>query len=203
MDHEGDGCAKNLSYFVALLFLILWLSNVETIRITQQIPPPQDSWEVVYPLFRDDVSTQLLNTQNMLGIALEEIDSIKAQNSDTQYSVDILLSELGIIQKKSDIENKRQRIENIILTILSVFAGWLLAWLAPTKETIQRISSLFFRDSPKSIETQIQNRVMETQEPNLTYWYVIRNDFFAIFLIGLIIIVAISLSITSINLLFK
>lgn len=156
---ENGGCLKWIGLASFVVALLIWMNNVDTIVIKEQIPPPQDSWEVVYPKFRDDVSAQLLNTQEMIGNVIEGASYIKSQNSEIQYSLDILFNELGIIREKSAEESKRQRFEQWVATGLSIVLGWLLAAFIPTGETLARIRKVFSKEPTRDIsEHQESNK---------------------------------------------
>jgi len=126
MKEENNGCLNFAGFVAFVIALYIWVTNVETVNIVEQIPPPQDSWDVVYPQFRDEVSAQLLNTQMIVGSVLDDTEYIKTQNADLQYSVNLLLDNLGIMKKESYEESIRQRNEQRITAVLSLFVGWLL-----------------------------------------------------------------------------
>ena len=83
---DKNGFLNFIGLVAFIIALYIWVTNVETVNIVEQLPPPQDSWDVVYPQFRDDVSAQLLNTQKIAGSVLDETANLKAQNAELQYS---------------------------------------------------------------------------------------------------------------------
>jgi hypothetical protein len=189
---ERDGCSKWIGFVVVLIVVILWLSGVDTIYITEQVPPPQDSWEVVYPKFRDEVSTQLLNTQELVGIVLNDSVIIKSQNANLQYSVDRLLQELGIMQVMSAEESKRQRNEQFLWTALSLILGWILGWFVPTKETFRSLKRIFSKPNrPQGAQEHQRTQLspMDGLQEILSYWQIIQSDTIAkIFVVSILLL---------------
>ena len=162
---DNGGCLNFIGLVAFIIALYIWVNNVETVKIVEQLPPPQDSWDVVYPQFRDDVSAQLLNTQKMAGSVLDETTYLKVQNTELQYSVDLLLNNLGILKRESYEESIKQRNEQRITTVLSIILGWLFGAFV-TKDSMKEIRRRFSQrkkdDSPKS---QTPN-VSETKNDN-------------------------------------
>lgn len=144
---NGDGCLPWIGIACFIVALVIWTNEVDTIVIKEQIPPPQDSWDVVYPKFRDEVSSQLLNTQEMVGVVLNDSSYLKTQSAEIQQSLDILLNELGILEKKSEEESGRQKIEQRITAVASLILGWLLAAFVPTEDTLVKFRNKFSRKS--------------------------------------------------------
>jgi hypothetical protein len=162
MSDNNNGCFINMLGFVVLIIgIIVWINNVTTIKITEQLPPPEDSWSVVYPQFRDDVSAQLLNTQKISGSVLDSTSYLKTQNADLQNSVDLLLNNLGIMKQESRQESIRQRNQNIITTILSVIFGWLLGVMAPPESMKNLRKRIFQRPKKNSNVATSNNEVAE------------------------------------------
>ncbi|MBN1933636.1 MAG: hypothetical protein JW934_03170 [Anaerolineae bacterium] len=135
---NNNGFLNFIGLVALLIGLYIWVNNVNTITIVEQLPPPQDSWDIVYPRFRDEVSAQLLNTQLLVGSVLSSTSHIKTQNADLQYSMDLLLDNVGVMKTESYRESTRQRDEQRILTIASVLFGWLLGAFV-TKDSIEAI----------------------------------------------------------------
>jgi hypothetical protein len=140
---EGNGCFEFLGVAGFVIGVFLLINNVQPVVIEQKVPPPQESWSYVYPKFKDDVSLQLLNTQELVGVAIRDAEYIKAQNVDLQYSIDILLNELGIVQKKYEEESKKQRTEQWLLMGVGAIVGWIISIILP-KERIENIANKIF-----------------------------------------------------------
>lgn len=194
---ENGGCIGWIGLISLIVALLIWINNVDTLVVKEQIPPPQDSWDVVLPTFRDEVSAQLLNTQKMIGTVITGSQTIQNQNNEIQYSIDLLLSELGVIQKKAEEESKRQRIEQWSATILSIVLGWLLAAFVPTEETLINIKSIFIGKTelgqPKHHPTR--TNLYQARRSDIPLWEFIWRDKFAIFSIIAIIILSIGIAI--------
>ncbi|HEC35070.1 MAG TPA: hypothetical protein ENI39_00880 [Anaerolineae bacterium] len=124
--NDESGCLAFLGLIALIAGIYLWVNNVDTIVIREQLPPPEDSWRVVYPKFRDAVNAQLVNTQRMVGAVLDATYELKEQNAELQYSVDLLLDNLGLLEIKIQEEGERQRREQLIQTIAGIFFGWFL-----------------------------------------------------------------------------
>ena len=152
---DGFNSCLNVGGAIALIIgLVIWVNKVDVVRVTQQLPPPQDSWSVVYPQFKDDVSAQLLNTQKIAGSVLDSTNDLKTQNAELQNSVNLLLNNLGILKQESYNESIRQRNENILYTILSVIFGW---WLGAfvTPEGIKKFRENMAKRSKKDPKSQV------------------------------------------------
>lgn len=165
MDNNG-GCLNFVGFVAFIIALYIWVNNVETVNIVEQLPPPQDSWDVVYPQFRDDVSAQLLNTQKIAGSVLDETTQLKVQNAELQYSVDLLLNNLGIMKRESYEESIKQRNEQRITTVLSLILGWLFGAFI-TKDSMKEIQRRFSqRKKDNSTKPSTPNNVGETKNDN-------------------------------------
>lgn len=191
---ENGGCLKWIGFASFIVALLIWINNVDTIVVKEQIPPPQDSWEVVYPKFRDEVSEQLLNTQEMVGLTLDDTRYIQEQNIDIQYSIDILLNALGVIQQKAEEENKRQRFEQWFATFLSIVLGWLLAAFVPTEETLIKFRNRFSGKPTSSLEHDLVNgKDSQASRANISFLELLVTDKFARSLVIIIVILSVAI----------
>jgi hypothetical protein len=143
MSDNGDGCMSFLGLIGFGISVFLLVNNVEPIVIEQQVPPPEESWSVVYPQFRDDVSSQLENTQELVGIAIRDAEDIKAQNAELKYSVDFLLKKLGLAEERYAEESKKQRREQYFLTGASILLGWIIATIWPPEKVTKSVKRIF------------------------------------------------------------
>jgi len=183
---DKNGFLNFIGLVAFIIALYIWVTNVETVNIVEQLPPPQDSWDVVYPQFRDDVSAQLLNTQKIAGSVLDETANLKAQNAELQYSVDLLLNNLGILKRESYEESIKQRNEQRITTVLSVILGWLLGAFVTkdsmkeirkrlsqrkknnaTKSQASKVNEAKGDDATNSLLGQIQKEPLPKSQPNV------------------------------------
>jgi len=159
MAENNSGCLNWVGLAALIIGIYIWVGNVDTIKITEQLPPPQDSWDVVYPKFRDEVSSQLLNTQLIAGSVLNATSDLKTQNADLQYSVDLLLNNLGILKEQAYEESIRQRNEQRIMTVASIIFGWLLGAFI-TKDSFDKLRKRF----ASQLEKRKQNSNNKSKE---------------------------------------
>lgn len=162
---EKNGCFNWIGFIAFLIALYIWVNNVDTVQVVEQIPPSQESWSLVYPLFRDDVSAQLLNTQRMTKGVLDETAYLKEQNAELQYSVDLLLNNLGILKKESYEESIKQRNEQRITTVLSIILGWLLGAFV-TKDSMKEIRKKLSQQKTKEVKNYKSSNGQEVKSRN-------------------------------------
>ena len=72
------------------------------------------------------MNAQLVNTQRIAGAVLDATYELQRQNAELQYSIDLLLDNLGLLETKIQEEGERQRREQLIQTVASVVFGWFL-----------------------------------------------------------------------------
>jgi hypothetical protein len=168
---DNEGCLIFVVLACVLIVAYVLYTNGKIV-IEMPVRPPEESWEAVYPKFRDDVSSQLLNTQKLVGRVIDDSSYIKSQNADIQYSMEILFSELGIIQKKAAQESRRQRTEQWIATGLSVALGWLLAAFIPTDKAFKKLRNIFAASSKRDR----RSRRDVGPKPDVSEHYGLSND---------------------------
>ncbi len=191
---DGPGCSNILGVVGFAIGAFLLYNNVQPVVIEEKVPPPQESWSYVYPQFRDDVSSQLFNTQELVGVAIEDAEYIQKQNTKLQYSVDILLNELGLAQEKYAEESRKQRLEQWFQTGLGILLGWIISTVLPPERVTDAVSKMFGKQTPgPNTGAALEVAAVQTTNGHISIQEFNRTDPVARMLARIFVIAAITL----------